>query len=219
MRVTGTHLSLLATCAGSVATACSITTGVKTTFYGVPDNDPAGSDAIAFSCGPRGFHAGGVGTYSDPLTFASRQGSSYAQCEIVYAPYLKKYLRNEDICAACNTGVWIDVFTGNSQNGGSAQVNCENALTPNAQQSVIRSPATNLEVDTTPLFSSGKCNTNHVYPNNSPSSYCGGGSGGGGGGSGGCQTGCSWAGHCAGCACATFDDCSDDLVCTNGICG
>jgi hypothetical protein len=99
MRAT-TYLSVLAGC--GVATACSITTGVKTTFYGVPDNDPAGSDAIAFSCGSRGFHAGGTGTFSDPLTFASKQGSVYAQCEIVYAPYLKKYIRNEDICAACS---------------------------------------------------------------------------------------------------------------------
>ncbi|KAI1113757.1 hypothetical protein F5Y14DRAFT_417160 [Nemania sp. NC0429] len=203
--------------AGLAAAACSVTGNVKTTFYGVPDNDPAGSDAIAFSCSSRGFHAGGTGTYSDPLTFASKQGSGYAQCEIVYFPYIKKYIRNEDICAGCNTNQWVDVFTGNSQNGGSGQVNCENQLTPNAVQSVIRSPATNLEVDTTPLWRSGTCNTGHIYPNNNPASYCGGG--------GGtppppttCQTGCSWEGHCIGCACTTFDDCSDDYICTNGVC-
>jgi hypothetical protein len=171
-----TYLSFLATC--GLATACSITTGVKTTFYGVPDNDPAGSDAIAFSCSSRGFHAGGTGTFSDPLTFASKQGSAYGQCEIVYFPYLKKYIRNEDICGACgkyqptlypyyqrwkgskrksstadwfiqDTPVWIDIFTGNSKNGGNTQISCENALTPNAQQAVIRNPATNLEVDGT----------------------------------------------------------------------
>ncbi|KAI0108544.1 hypothetical protein GGR51DRAFT_119181 [Nemania sp. FL0031] len=202
------YLSLLA----GVATACSITSGVKVTFYGVPDNDPAGSDAIAYSCGSRGFHAGGTGTYSDPLTVASKEGGSYAQCEILYVPYLKKYVRNEDICAGCTSSVWIDVFTGNSQNGGSTQVSCEDKLTPDATQSVIRSPATNLAVDTTPLFSSGTCNTGHVYASNSPSSYCGG------GGSNTCQTGCSWAGHCIGCACTTFDDCSDDYICTNGLC-
>ncbi|KAI0408037.1 hypothetical protein F4802DRAFT_550283 [Xylaria palmicola] len=204
-----TYLSLLA----GVAAACSITGNVKTTFYGVPDNDPAGSDAIAFSCSSRGFHAGGTGTFSDPLTFASRQGSAYRQCEIVYFPYLKKYIRNEDICAACNTAEWVDIFTGNSQNGGSNQVNCENQLTPNAVQSVIRDPATNLEVDTTPLFSSGTCNTGHVFPNNNPNNYCGGAPP-----APTCQTGCSWAGHCIGCACATFDDCSDNFVCTNGVC-
>jgi hypothetical protein len=92
------YLALLA----SVASACSITSNVKVTFYGVPDNDPAGSDAIAYSCGSRGFHAGGTGTYSDPLTVASKEGGSYGVCEIVYMPYLKKYVRNEDICAGCS---------------------------------------------------------------------------------------------------------------------
>ncbi|KAI1429598.1 hypothetical protein F5Y12DRAFT_727050 [Xylaria sp. FL1777] len=204
------YLSLLA----GVATACSVTGNVKTTFYGVPDNDPAGSDAIAYSCSSRGFHAGGTGTYSDPVTFASKDGSVYAQCEIVYAPYLKKYIRHEDICGACSTAQWIDVFTGNSQNGGNAQINCEDALTPDAVQSVIRSPATNLAVDTTPLWSSGTCNTGHIYPSYNTATYCSG----SGGSTPTCQTGCSWAGHCIGCACTTYDDCSDDYICTNGAC-
>ncbi|KAH8166702.1 hypothetical protein CIB48_g1552 [Xylaria polymorpha] len=195
------YLPLLA---GVAAAACSVTGNVKTTFYGVPDNDPAGSDAIAFSCSSRGFHAGGTGTFSDPLTFASKQGGAYGQCEIVYFPYLKKYIRNEDICAGCS----------NSQNGGNAQVNCENSLTPGAVQGVVRDPPTNLEVDTTPLWSSGTCNTGHVYSNNNPASICNG----GGSPSPTCQTGCSWAGHCIGCSCTTFDDCSDDFVCTNGAC-
>ncbi|KAJ2982698.1 hypothetical protein NUW58_g1748 [Xylaria curta] len=195
-----TYLPLLA----GIAAACSITRNVKTTFYGVPDNDPAGSDAIAYSCSARGYHAGGVGTYNDPLTFASKQGSGYRQCEIVYFPYLKKYIRNEDICASCseyllcalslktNTAEWVDVFTGNSQNGGAGQVNCENQLTPNAAQTVIRDPATNLEVDTTPLWISGTCNTGHVYHNNNAANYCGGNPNP----NPTCQTGCSWAGHC-----------------------
>ena len=29
---------------------------------------------------------------------------------------------------------------------------------------------------------------------------------------------CSWPGHCLGADCTTFDDCSDDLICTNGKC-
>ncbi|RSL92765.1 hypothetical protein BHE90_005132 [Fusarium euwallaceae] len=29
---------------------------------------------------------------------------------------------------------------------------------------------------------------------------------------------CSWPGHCQGAACKTGDDCSDDLICTNGKC-
>lgn len=30
---------------------------------------------------------------------------------------------------------------------------------------------------------------------------------------------CSWPGHCAGATCTTWDDCSDDLVCIQGVCG
>ncbi|PYH95517.1 hypothetical protein BO71DRAFT_351226 [Aspergillus ellipticus CBS 707.79] len=29
---------------------------------------------------------------------------------------------------------------------------------------------------------------------------------------------CSWEGHCAGASCSTYNDCSDDLVCTDGVC-
>jgi hypothetical protein len=80
--------------------ACSEVSGVKMTFYGSPDNDPAGSTAIAHDCG-RGYNAGGTGTYADPLTFASAPGE-YKSCEIVYSPYLKKYIRLEDDCAQCS---------------------------------------------------------------------------------------------------------------------
>ncbi|KAK0724301.1 family 75 glycoside hydrolase [Lasiosphaeris hirsuta] len=46
----------------------------------------------------------------------------------------------------------------------------------------------------------------------------GGGSGGSpGGGSGGAGS-CEWPGHCAGASCSTYDDCSDELVCTNRVC-
>ncbi|KAI1438231.1 hypothetical protein GGR50DRAFT_691404 [Xylaria sp. CBS 124048] len=205
--------------ASLAAAQCSVTTGVKTTFYGVPDNDPAGSDATAFSCNARGFHAGGSGTFDDPMTFASKVGSDYAQCEIIYAPYLKKYLQSQDTCAGCNTGEWTDVFTGNSVDGGSAQISCEDQLTPSNTQSVIRNPPSNLEVDTTPLWNNGQCNTGNVYPSYDANALCSGSSGSSSGGSSSvCQTGCTWAGHCIGCPCATFDDCSDDFVCTNGLC-
>lgn len=43
----------------------------------------------------------GTGTYSNPLTFASAPGE-FSQCEIIYFPYLKKYLRFEDSCAECS---------------------------------------------------------------------------------------------------------------------
>src|SRR5262245_15262186 len=90
---------LLATAFGA-AQACSVVTGVHVTFYGWADNSPAG-DGVAYNCGGRNFHAGGTGTYANPLTFASAPGE-YSQCEIVYSPYLKKYLRMEDSCDACS---------------------------------------------------------------------------------------------------------------------
>ena len=34
-----------------------------------------------------------------------------------------------------------------------------------------------------------------------------------------CTDSCSWPGHCAGAACSTHDDCSDDLTCANKVCG
>ncbi|GAB1206825.1 hypothetical protein APSETT445_005527 [Aspergillus pseudonomiae] len=106
---------------------------VAHTFYGFPDNDPPGC-AIAYDCG-RGLTAGGVGTFNDPLTFASAPGE-FQICEIIYDPYLRKYLRMEDSCDSCNRNwankVWhIDIWTGSSTvNGGNDQLDCENKYTP-----------------------------------------------------------------------------------------
>ena len=98
MRTT-TVLSVLVSTLG-VTLGCSTTSGVQITFYGAPDNDPPGG-ATAHNCGGRNFIAGGTGTYADPLTFASST-SEYSVCEIIYVPYLKKYLRMEDDCAQCS---------------------------------------------------------------------------------------------------------------------
>ena len=34
-----------------------------------------------------------------------------------------------------------------------------------------------------------------------------------------CTDSCSWPGHCAGAACSTYNDCADDLICINKVCG
>lgn len=86
---------------GLACAACSVTTDVVVTFYGSPDNDPAGSDGTAYNCGGRNKHAQGSGSHADPLTFATAPGE-YSECEVVYSPYLKKYLRMEDSCAQCS---------------------------------------------------------------------------------------------------------------------
>lgn len=103
------------------------------------------------SCGPRGEIAGGTGTYDDPLTMASA-GNWFCHLEIVYLPYLQKYLRYEDYCQECVKDapkvMHIDIWTGsNTTNGGNLQLQCEDILTPTPLQSMIRSPAPNLTVD------------------------------------------------------------------------
>ncbi len=106
MRATAS-IAILASAAGLAQAACSIVTGVEITFFGAGDNDPPGSDGVAFNCGGRNFHAGGSGTFADPLTMASAPGE-YNQCEIVYAPYLKRYLRMEDSCFNCSMYLSLD---------------------------------------------------------------------------------------------------------------
>ncbi|KUI56530.1 hypothetical protein VP1G_03900 [Cytospora mali] len=155
------------------AQGCSVVSGVKVTYYGAPDNDPPG-DATAYDCGGRDYHAGGVGTYANPLTFATAPGE-YNECEIVYLPYMKKYVRMEDYCEACyedyESGIkHIDIWTGSSTSGGDAQIQCEDDLTPANVQSVIRSPATTLAVNrpfcviAAALWDGMTCHTEDVYP-------------------------------------------------------
>lgn len=62
------------------ARACSVVTDVRTTFYGAPDNDPPGP-ATAYDCDGRNYTAGGIGTYANPLTFASAPGE-YDTCKL-----------------------------------------------------------------------------------------------------------------------------------------
>lgn len=173
--------SLLAVVGFCLATnyTCSQTEQVEVTFYGFPDNSPPGagidctiqsrSDCSGTStctnaynaligilqsnvnCGPRGETAGGTGTYDDPLTMASA-GNYFCFQEVVYLPYLQKYLRYEDYCQQCikdvPNGIHIDIWTGsNTTNGGNAQLNCENELTPSSLQDMIRNPSSDLPVD------------------------------------------------------------------------
>ncbi|KAL8669727.1 MAG: hypothetical protein Q9168_005696 [Polycauliona sp. 1 TL-2023] len=143
------------------AQSCSTQDNVLITFYGYPDNDPPGA-GIGGQCGRP--LAGGTGTYSDPITFATTATGDFKQCEVVYLPWVKKYARLEDSCAKCSED-WdssrqyhIDLWTGSTTvNGGDLQIQCENSL-PGGQQSIVRSPPDGLETDTTPFFSNGNYN-------------------------------------------------------------
>jgi len=136
----------------------STTSPLYVTLYGALDNDPPGSAAIAY---PQiNSKAGGTGTYSNPVTFAT-SSSELAPGTRVYYAYLKKYFIMEDSCAACisdwNSGKkrHIDMWAGNSTNSGILA--CEDKLTRSGSVSV--NPASNLTVDTTPIFntSTHKC--------------------------------------------------------------
>ncbi|KAF5862580.1 hypothetical protein ETB97_011484 [Aspergillus alliaceus] len=133
--------------AAAAAKSCNTESDFEVTFYGYADNDPPGAD-IAYDCG-RGYKAGGTGTYSDPLTFATAPGE-FAKCDIIYLPYLQKYLRFEDECEQCtsdyNDGkLHIDIWTGpTNSNGGSTLLKCEESLTPSASQIVVTNPPNGL---------------------------------------------------------------------------
>jgi hypothetical protein len=170
-------ITLLSSIFIAAADNCSATEELVTvTFYGYPDNTPPGSGiqcnldsqsscgacntngdpnniTTASSCGPRGETAGGNGTYTNPLTMASA-GKWFCHLEVVYLPYLQKYLRYEDYCQQCiqdaarGRPTHIDIWTGSvTANGGKVQIECENSLTPANMQPMVRNPPADLPVD------------------------------------------------------------------------
>ncbi|WP_394840866.1 hypothetical protein LZC95_27795 [Pendulispora brunnea] len=123
---------------------------MSVTLYGAWDNTPPGAN-IAY---PK-IHgkAGGTGTFSDPVTFASNK-DEFAPGSKVYYPFLKKYFIMEDDCTRCDTDwsngkKWhIDLWAGNSTDP--AIGDCERSLTRSGE--VILNPPSNEPVDTTPIF-------------------------------------------------------------------
>jgi hypothetical protein len=132
---------------------------VEVTFYAAADNDPPGSVEIAY---PNSRHptAGGTGTAADPLSFAT-DPREIRPGVLIYYPPIKKYFVMEDDCAEC-IDQWnadrtphVDLWVANS--GDPAVLACEEALTPDDQDTIIVNPPTNLPVDPKPLFANGKC--------------------------------------------------------------
>lgn len=156
--------SLLVSGAGRSASAAAAasTKSMYVTFYGWPDNSPPGN-AIAYphSDYPKAKHnsAGGSGTYSNPITFAS-DTSELPVGTIVYVPYVQRYFIMEDDCAECDSD-WsnshsyhIDLWVNGKGAPSSDVINCEDDLTQNGDVSVIVNPASNLTVSSIPLFNS-----------------------------------------------------------------
>lgn len=137
-------LALITLTAASAAATCTPINPVVLTFYGYPDNDPPSAD-IAYDCG-RGYKASGMslflffiyylsftgmicmqrtnktgnGTYNNPLTAASAAPGEFNKCEVLYLPYLRKYVIIEDTCAQCSMSrslppslsclIYIDIY-------------------------------------------------------------------------------------------------------------
>ena len=131
-----------------------------TTFYGYVDNSPPGK-AIAYTgCTTsrgKNTQAGGVGTYSNPVTFAEHIDLHGPWCQIIYVPFLEKYFIHEDQCNPCG-GVnnnHVDLWMGGDSNSThnpekNALLNCEDQWT--GHNTVILNPPSNEPVDSTPLF-------------------------------------------------------------------
>jgi spore coat protein U-like protein len=95
------------------------------TGYSWYDNDPPGSAAIAHPTAAR-THAGGSGTYNDPITVASGfitvggiTTPDWPFGTRFYLPALRKHGRVEDTCGACHgaprppsTFTWLDWWVG-----------------------------------------------------------------------------------------------------------
>jgi hypothetical protein len=146
-------------------------TQVQITWYGSYDNDPKGSLAIDDPV----IHktAGGVGTFTDPLTFASPiaadgKTQAYGHGQVIYVPAVQKYFIREDSCAkswtakdGCGDLSHVDLYIGNPS-ATKAVLACEDALTPATTGeigTIIVNPASNLPVNPIPLWdeSTGKC--------------------------------------------------------------
>jgi len=123
------------------------------TGYGWPDNSPPGNITSGLSG-----HAGGTGTFADPITIAvGYVGSTpdYAYGTKFYIPNVRKYFVVGDTCAACHqkpsgTSVWVDLWVGGNGSDDPGVLACENTVTGNF--TVIRNPDANRLVVAGSLF-------------------------------------------------------------------
>ncbi len=143
------------------------------TFYGWWDNTPPGGD-IAHPVKHK--TAGGVGTYDDPITFATSTKEVKAGGKI-YVPRVGKYFIMEDDCEECSAD-WngkgpnggpklahFDLWVGGKGGDPFKAIQCEVALThynsdnTPTMESVIVDPPSNEKVSSDPVFNTktGEC--------------------------------------------------------------
>ena len=132
---------------------------VEVTFYAAPDNDPPGSTEIAY---PNSRHptAGGTGTAADPLSLATDPREIRPGVLIYYPPIRSTSSWRTTALSASSSGTRTATPTstcGWPTPGIPPCLACEEALTPDDQDTIIVNPPTNLPVDPKPLFANGKC--------------------------------------------------------------
>jgi hypothetical protein len=127
------------------------------TGYGWPDNSPPGNVTSGLSG-----HAGGTGTYADPITLAvGYVGNTpdYPYRTKFYIPNVRRYFIVGDTCAACHSkpsgaSVWVDMWAGGNGSDNAGVLACENSVTGNT--TIILNPDANRPVVSGPLFN-GSC--------------------------------------------------------------
>ncbi len=161
------------------------------TYYGWYDNTPPGCATAYSGC------AGGIGSYKDPITFASYV-KEFPVGTIVYYPTVEKYFVMGDSCQECKAD-WVgkgpdggphlhhlDLWIGGKGGNEFDVINCEDALTQGLPDGkplltpVIIDPPSNLPVSTEALFSvrTGHCfggattETSHGRYRNKESGRC-----------------------------------------------
>lgn len=129
---------------------------IELTGYSWQDNTPPGSGTIC--CGVLHRHAGGTGTYSDPITVAVPGSGSKMQFKPrtkFYLAVLHRYVIVEDSGATRyklpHLDVWIDGRSGTR----AATDRCMSALT--GATTAIQDPSPGLPVMAGPIYSRGKC--------------------------------------------------------------
>ena len=144
----------------AIANTAFVGSGGKTysmniTGYGWPDNSPPGAD-IAYPEVRGRTAAGGTGTFTDPITFAT-DSTELRKGTLIYVPHLKRYFINEDECVTCEYD-WVnhvrhlDIWVGATANSPTSAVYaCENAIT-RLPGDVIVNPPANLEVVSGSIF-------------------------------------------------------------------
>lgn len=155
-------------------TTNEITFEAYITGYGWPDNTPASAE---ISDGVIHASAGGVGTFTDPITIAvghsilnGKDILDYPKGTKFYIPALRRFFIVEDTCGdgntpqngPCHTGYqgrpWLDAWVGGQNANTSNVIACEEKITN--IHTVIQNPRPDYVVVSGPIFN-GTCTTIH----------------------------------------------------------